>query len=351
MDAETNRILAEHRAIYPGMEAEDCIKLLYQGELGGGHLIGDEKEFTARLAREMAQPGLFTAAPYGLEAVGGGLCRVYLSALENGPCAETLARLCILSAGPRGSEERLRQKLADLRDGLAGEQAAVVEAYLAQPTLAQPRHSPRYRALYQPHYRLVTCRMAFYLPVFAAIDKALAQRPHVLVGIDGMSASGKSSLAGVLAQVYHCGVAHADDFFLQPHQRTAQRLAQPGGNVDYERLAPVAAQAGEDRAFTYRAYDCQTGEMGEERAIPAARLTVLEGAYCLHPKVAAPCDVRVFLGVDAAVQQARVLARSGEALARRFREEWIPMENAYISAFGVRQGCDVVLDTTEAAFM
>ena len=27
-----------------------------------------------------------------------------------------------------------------------------------------------------------------------------------------------------------------DDYFLQPYQRTEERLAEPGGNVDYERF-------------------------------------------------------------------------------------------------------------------
>jgi hypothetical protein len=29
---------------------------------------------------------------------------------------------------------------------------------------------------------------------------------------------------------------HTDDFFLQPHQRTRERLESVGGNIDYERF-------------------------------------------------------------------------------------------------------------------
>ena len=236
MNDSTIKILQMHRALYPDMEAEACIKLLCQGALGGGHFTADEEVF---------------------------------------------------------------------RQGLA-----------------------------------------FYLPVFTAIDRALAQRSHVLVGIDGMCASGKSTLGGLLAAVYRCGTVQADDFFLQPHQRTPARLAEPGGNLDYDRLAPVAAQAGQGHAFAYQAYNCQTRRMGALRAIPAARLTLLEGTYCLHPKIAAPCDVRIFLSVDARVQLARIQSRSGAALAAQFKEEWIPLETRYFATYNVCAGCDIVLDTT-----
>ena len=227
-----------------------------------------------------------------------------------------------------------------------GAMEAAIDGWMAEdcPPI---HHSGRYRALYAPHYRLMAPDMALYLPVFAAIDTALTQKPHVLCGVDGMSGAGKSQLAELLARVYGCGLVHCDDFFLRPGQRTAIRLAQPGGNIDYERLAPVAAQAGEDRAFRYQAYDCQSGEMGAWRRVPEGRLAVLEGVYALHPKVAAPCDVRVFLGLTAQAQARRVRARGGEALARRFEEEWIPMENRYFAEFCIREGADVALDTTE----
>ncbi|MDL2293044.1 hypothetical protein LJC60_00270 [Ruminococcaceae bacterium OttesenSCG-928-D13] len=351
---DVRRLVRSHLTKYPGMEVDDCLKLLYQGELGGGHLIEDEAAFAARLSEELATPGLFTAAPPVPEPVGEGLCRVHLSALESGPGVPVLARLCALSAARakgQGSPERLAEKLrafAAMDDGsLPWPQDTArrrVEAYLAEGCPAL-HHSERYRRLYAPHYRLMDAGQALFLSVFAAVDRAMARRPHVLVGIDGMCASGKSTLADLLARVYGCGVVRADDFFLQPHQRSPERLAAPGGNIDYERLAPVARQAAEDRPFRYQTYDCGEGRLGDWRDIPAGPLTLLEGAYCLHPQVAAPCDLRVFLWQDADCQMARLRRRSPD-LAERFRQEWIPMENRYFAAFGIREGCDLVLDTT-----
>ena len=77
-------------------------------------------------------------------------------------------------------------------------------------------------------------------PCFAEIceriDGLLSEKQTVLVAIDGCCGAGKTTLAAILAEKYDCNVFHMDEFFLRPEQRTARRLAQPGGNVDYERF-------------------------------------------------------------------------------------------------------------------
>ena len=59
---------------------------------------------------------------------------------------------------------------------------------------------------------------------------------RLLIAVDGRCASGKTTLAATLEEETGCNVVHMDDFFLRPEQRTPQRLAEPGGNVDYERF-------------------------------------------------------------------------------------------------------------------
>ena len=68
------------------------------------------------------------------------------------------------------------------------------------------------------------------------LDELLKSRQHILVAIDGNCTAGKSTLASLLEKEYDCNVFHMDDFFLRPEQRTPDRFAQVGGNVDYERF-------------------------------------------------------------------------------------------------------------------
>lgn len=49
----------------------------------------------------------------------------------------------------------------------------------------------------------------------------------LLVALDGRCAAGKTTIAAQMARQYGWGVVHLDDFFLQPIQRTPQRMAEP----------------------------------------------------------------------------------------------------------------------------
>ena len=94
------------------------------------------------------------------------------------------------------------------------------------------------------------------------INKLIKEKSCVVVGIDGSCTSGKSTLAGWLAERYDCNVFHMDDFFLRQEQRTEERFAEPGGNVDRERFAEevllplVAWKNNEFKDFEYRPYIC-----------------------------------------------------------------------------------------------
>lgn len=179
-------------------------------------------------------------------------------------------------------------------------------------------------------------------PLLARIDALMRERPRVIVAIDGMSASGKTALAAYLQQARGAQTVHMDDFFLQPHQRTPQRYAEPGGNVDRERfLEEVLVPLHRGEAFAYRPFDCRTLSLGTPVRVTPGPLTVVEGAYSLHPALAWAYDLRVMLRIDPALQSARILARSGQAQHERFMRMWVPMENAYLEATDVARRCDL----------
>ncbi len=165
----------------------------------------------------------------------------------------------------------------------------------------------------------------------------------MIIAIDGRSGAGKSTLAGMLEKKLGLSVVHMDDFFLQPHQRTAERLSQPGGNVDYERVLKEVLEPlkrGESRV-TYRCFDCKTMDFGERRTIDGSRTVVVEGSYSCHPKLKDYYDLTIFLDVDAETQIARLKERVGEERLQMFKEKWIPLEENYFEAFRVKENCDI----------
>lgn len=180
--------------------------------------------------------------------------------------------------------------------------------------------------------------------VQAAIAQLLPERPRILVAIDGRCGAGKTSLAAALSE--RCGypVVHMDDFFLRPCQRTAERLAAPGENVDHERfLEEVLQPLREGREAVYRPFSCRTMTLCAPKTLPPAAVALVEGSYSCHPSLRNLYDLRVFLDVDPVTQMERILRRNGPEKAEEFRNKWIPLEEAYFSAMDVAACCQLVL--------
>ena len=174
-------------------------------------------------------------------------------------------------------------------------------------------------------------------PLLVRIDRLMAERERVLVAIDGGSASGKTTLGALLQSIYACPVFHMDDFFPRPEQRTAERLSQPGENVDHERfLEELLLPLHSGQPVTYRPFSCAQQQLGAPVTAAPCRLAIVEGAYACHPDLWAYYDLRVFLTVDPETQMQRIEARSGAAKAAQFRDRWIPFEETYFSALDVQ---------------
>ena len=173
--------------------------------------------------------------------------------------------------------------------------------------------------------------------VKAQIDELMLQNAGILVAIDGKCTSGKTTLAAKLAEIYDCNVFHMDDFFLRPEQRTPERFAEIGGNVDYERfseevLTPLKAA----RPFWYRPFDCSTFTLAEPVYVTPKNLNIIEGTYSHHPYFGDPYDLKILLTVDAVTQRQRILERPA-VLHNRFFGEWIPMEDRYFAELANRR--------------
>lgn len=161
-----------------------------------------------------------------------------------------------------------------------------------------------------------------------------------LIAIDGMCGSGKSTVGYKLQEYFGCSLFHLDDFFLQPHQRTPERLAQPGGNVDYERFQTQILDRLNDReGLRYRPFDCSVFALGEERYVPFSRIVIMEGAYSCHPYFKNVQNMKLFLEGSKEGQLERIAKRNSPQQLKMFQERWIPMEERYFECFGIKEKC------------
>ena len=350
------KLLLSHFSRYPKMQLTDMVKLICQSEFAGGHIISNPEDSLKRIEEECAalKNGVTTAPAF--EDIGSGLCRIHLAALSAlGLSPAAVNRLFVATArNVQGSMEGFSQKLRILRqsceDGALPYTPAGVDVFITKAKSAKSspllRHSDTYRAAYAPAYRVIKTAYADFAAAFARIDALLEIGKPVTLAIDGHSGSGKSTLAALLTEAYDCNVFHMDDFFLPPVRKTPERLGEPGGNVDYERFAnEVMTGLKSGGAFSYRPYNCQTGDYKNSVTILPKALNIVEGVYSLHPLLADVYDLKLFLKTDAETQAARIRQRSGEAMFQRFISEWIPLENVYFDKLKIEQSCDLVFGT------
>lgn len=181
----------------------------------------------------------------------------------------------------------------------------------------------------------------------ALIEERKRNNNPLLIALDGRCAAGKTTLAAYLSAAVDGTVFHMDDYFLQPFQRTRERLETPGGNVDHERfreeiLLPVVRGS---RQVRYRPFDCRTQSFREIVAEEVKPVVIVEGAYSCHPALWNAYHLHVFVDVAAPEQMRRILVRNGETQAQRFRERWIPLEELYFKTYRIRERCEICMDT------
>ena len=342
--------------MYPKMHIQDIVKLIFQNEFGGGHLITDiEKslkklEEECSLISECSSPSL-TINPF--ESIGNDLFRINLCALEKSSISlSTINKFFVNTADSvKGSVKSFEEKLSVFeeccKEGELPFSLDILKSYLSNyknqgyPPVS---HSIAYHNAYSPSYRIISKCYIDYLDIFAKIDKLMSENQLVKIAIDGNSGSGKSTLSSIISLVYDCNVFHMDDFFLRPEMKTKERLNEIGGNVDYERfLMEVILGLESGKPFEYTPYDCKQQALIEPVKVIPKKLNVIEGSYSMHPTLIQYYDLKVFMQIDENTQAIRILKRNGPFLQKRFLKEWIPLENIYFREMKIKDKCDIVI--------
>ena len=371
-------LFCRQKSRHPSMEAQDWMKLCFQAAFGAEHLALDPAAAQNYLREEFEKTPAGSEPLY--EEISEETVRVNLGAWKReGLPEEWLLRMFLQTAEnpPKAGERRFRELTELVTDilregqttagsvapgqaekeetdteGTAGGATTLLQwkEYLAAYPMDNPHavhHSESYRAAEKPAYRLVCRRFLRIFPVLRKLAELRADRGSgtVLVAVlDGRSASGKTTLADQRQRVTGAAVIHMDDFFLPGELRTSERLAEPGGNVHYERFAEEVLHFLRKREpFSYSVFDCGEMALGEERLVPGGELRIVEGAYSCHPEFGEYMDLRVFCDVESEEQERRILARNGEEMLGQFRERWIPLEERYFAAYGIREQAEILL--------
>jgi uridine kinase len=177
--------------------------------------------------------------------------------------------------------------------------------------------------------------------------------PGMRVGIDGVSAAGKTTFADELASFVDAPVLRAsfDDF----HRPRAERYARGEGPDSYyedtfdaaafrrELLDPFARGEPIRTAIFDDVHDVSI--KGSPTPVPAGAVLVVDGVWLHKPELRDGFDLTVWLEADRKIALARAIERDG--LRERYLNRYYPGETRYLEEVEPARLADLVVDTTD----
>ena len=88
-------------------------------------------------------------------------------------------------------------------------------------------------------------------------------------------------------------------------------------------------------------------ELEKGRPFCERKLSIVEGAYSMHPQLASYYDLSAFLEIGEELQKSRVQKRNTPEMAKRFFETWIPFENVYFTKLEIKEKCNMIFEITK----
>jgi uridine kinase len=173
-----------------------------------------------------------------------------------------------------------------------------------------------------------------------------SSRPFV-IAIDGIGTSGKTTLAAEMSRRLGAEVVHMDDYFLPFEERDKTRMKGAMGNIEWERLEnEILGNLGKSTVLS-PAYDCRSASYGPDREYDLSKTVIIEGVSSLRRELQDYYDLKLFLRITPDERLRRIERRDPEWKRRKWRSEWIPLEDAYFSAHRPEVSADFIVDCME----
>lgn len=159
------------------------------------------------------------------------------------------------------------------------------------------------------------------------------------IAIDGRGGSGKSAFAELLKTKLPGFFIFNGDYYFEPLDDPVVFGAFNDERFIHDVINPLKTK----RGFTYRPYDWDTKQKGEQ-AIKVGKGFCLERCYSF--KFELDWDLKIWVETPKAICLQRGLARDGQEAARAWHF-WQQREDDYIRDFKPQEKADMVIDGTE----
>lgn len=158
------------------------------------------------------------------------------------------------------------------------------------------------------------------------------------VGIDGCGASGKSTLARVVAHAVPGAVVVGIDDFSGP------RIAE----WDWTRFrSQVVLPLRDGRAARYQRWDWDRDAGAEWHDIAPGAVVIVEGVSCTRREAGVPWELTVWVDAPREVRLTRAAERDGAAMLPRWLGDWMPSEERYVDREHPQDRVDLIVDGTQ----
>lgn len=202
------------------------------------------------------------------------------------------------------------------------------------------------------------------LQLFNQIRNSLLQKKvpdkAIVVGINGIDASGKTSFAEAFAkhldaQGFGVQVIHVDDFQNPKEVRYASedqidnyfnRSWNLKQLVD-ELLSPI--HAGEKVMKSLTLLDIATDEFTTKRnyEIGYDTIILLEGVFLFRPELVDFLDYKIFIHVSFEEAKRRIILRDSSDIARKIDTKYHPTQRKYLHDYKPEENANMVIDNTD----
>lgn len=210
-----------------------------------------------------------------------------------------------------------------------------------------PGHAAEVKAWRVGHVRDAITRVTTREDVRAAISRLAntASKRPLLVCIDGLGGSGKSTLTRTIREVPEVSaVVEGDDFYGPEDDDWAGFTPEEGYDrfFDHERLArEVLRPLDRGAPSRYQRYDWENNILGDWLEVRPEGVVVVEGVYMLRPPLQKFWDLSIFVDTPWPVRLERQIAR-GENDEDAIKQ-WTDAEKYYERAVDPASVADLVV--------
>jgi uridine kinase len=168
----------------------------------------------------------------------------------------------------------------------------------------------------------------------AAVSLVGARPGPLLVAVDGLPVSGKSTLADRLETELGARTVYLDDF-VRPEVEWRGKVgpAFPFPYIRYEAFSQTVLTLARGHVARYQGYDWAAGRLNENwTEIAPGGLVVIEGVSALNSELAPLYDLSFWVESDAQTTLAAALARGVGDWAQEWRELFMPSVALYLAS-------------------